>query len=184
MTEGENNLLNISIPIRTTPYQGDYPQIPEFEKPWETCIQFGQGNAQISKEGVPIQSEGFSKCAALIIQNLDTSEVYGAHIDDWRLNDKQYEKLETLSKGRYAARFIRGSLSRDLKDIITDRKITYFMEKFTQGRTLDVLDDIVVNSGNLHWGLVYYPKTQLLSVQVKLSHTVQDFEFLKGFSAK
>jgi len=71
-------------------YANQYPDLIEFEKPWEKpCIQVGQGFGKISSEGYPLQSEGFTKCSALILRNKSTLESALFHIDEWNLNERQ-----------------------------------------------------------------------------------------------
>ena len=70
-------------------YIGQYPNLLEFEKPWEKCIQVGQGNGEISLEGKPLQSEGFSKCSGLILRNKSNLESALFHIAEFDLDYKQ-----------------------------------------------------------------------------------------------
>lgn|SRR3989338_7347545 len=82
--------------ISETLYSGDYPDMIEFRKPWESCIQVGQGRGNISSDGKSLQSEGFGKCCALILKNAKTSESALFHIDDINLNEKQTPIVEQV----------------------------------------------------------------------------------------
>ncbi len=132
-------------------YTGEHPDMIEFKKPWEVCIQVGQGDGKISLDGKPIESEGFSKCCALILQNKTSPESALFHIDDVDLNGAQELVLQKLSKqGRYDVTFVRGSLSRDLKKRITSSK--YFSTNLDVER---FLEDIEFDTGQQAWEIVY-----------------------------
>lgn len=77
-----------SLPLEEHSYTDQYPPDLRFEKPWEGCIQVGQGEGKLSNDGKPLQSEGFSLCSALIIQNIDTQEAALFHIDDIDLHHR------------------------------------------------------------------------------------------------
>lgn len=57
----------------------------EFQKPWEGCIQVGQGLGKLSLDGKPLQSDGFSKCSGLVLRNGNTQESALFHVDDFDL---------------------------------------------------------------------------------------------------
>lgn len=85
-----------------TSYTGQYPNMSEFEKPWEGCIQVGQGNGKISLDEKPLESEGFSNCVGLILRNKNSLEGALFHIDDIDLSCDYYhhqtEVVEHLVK--------------------------------------------------------------------------------------
>ncbi len=57
-------------------YIGDYPDMPEFSTPWEVkAVQVGQGSSGRSLNGEALESEGFSKCSALIIKNSEHKRI-------------------------------------------------------------------------------------------------------------
>lgn len=79
----------VKKPQRTVSYTGEYPKMPEFERPWEVCMQVGQGSGKLSLDRRPLQSEGFSKCSGLILKNESTLESALFHIDDIDLGVEQ-----------------------------------------------------------------------------------------------
>lgn len=81
--------LSYTPALEEVSYINQYPNLIEFEKPWENCIQVGQGNGKLSLECTSLQSEGFSKCSALILRNLLNSNSALFHIDEWDLNERQ-----------------------------------------------------------------------------------------------
>jgi hypothetical protein len=169
----------LSACLREVPYVGQWPNIPEFKYPLEYAVQIGQGHAEISLQGKPLHSAGFGFCEGFIIQKEEGLEAYGAHIDEMRLSDNQLETIDSLPSGDYIGRFVRGSVSRDLRDIILNPRISLFMSTFSRGRNLTVLRDITVDTGEVCWEFVYKPTSRLLMVQVKLTNTVKEFDFTK-----
>jgi len=78
-------------------YVGDYPDMPEFSTPWEVkAVQVGQGSSGRSFNGEALESEGFSKCSALIIKNSGTNESALFHIDELDLGDRQVGTFRTV----------------------------------------------------------------------------------------
>lgn len=75
-------------------YRKQYPDMIEFARPWECCIQVGQGCGKISKDGQTLQSEGFSFCSGLILKDKKTLESALFHIDEWDLPDRSCPTLE------------------------------------------------------------------------------------------
>lgn len=146
-------------------YEGQYPEDARFSKPWESCIQVGQGGSKRSVDGKPLQSEGFSQCSALLLQNCATQEAMLFHIDDVDLNSMQIAALNELSPGDYIARFVRGNRSMNLSERITSSD--YFTLHFTGSLSITVADDLVVNTGGKTWSIVYDPGSHLVSVQSK-----------------
>lgn len=70
-----------TLPITEIQCTGLYPDIPEFREPEKYCVAVGQGFGGISREGMPLQSEGFSSCSALIIKDRVTLESALFHIE-------------------------------------------------------------------------------------------------------
>lgn len=89
--------------ISEVPYTAQYPDMPEFEKPWEGCIQVGQGQGALSSDKKPLQSEGFAKCAGLILRNESTLEAALFHIDDFGLNGKQTKVVESFMRDYFVS---------------------------------------------------------------------------------
>lgn len=79
-------------------YTGQYPDMPEFEKPWKGCIQVSQGGGGASSIGKPLQSEGFSKCVAMILKNTKTLESALFHIEDIDMNHKQTRIVDEMMR--------------------------------------------------------------------------------------
>lgn len=84
-------------------YTGQYPDMPEFEKPWKACVQVSQGHGKISSDGRPLQSEGFSKCIAMLLKNKVNLESALFHVDDIDLKGTQTEVL-----GYFMENYLRG----------------------------------------------------------------------------
>lgn len=139
-----------------------------------------QGHSAISNDGSILDSEGFSKCSAVIIQSNDTETAFLAHIDEWRMNDKMYDMIKELPEGKYSATFFVGTISRAGADIITNPKISLFPSVFSDGgkRTLKVNPDVHIDSGNHHWGISYDPKLKKAQVVMKKDNKVHEFGIL------
>lgn len=130
-----------------------YPNMVEFERPWESCIQVAQGNGKLSLDGQALQSEGFSKCCALILQNTNSNEAALFHISDIDLNHRQCEILSQLEpNSTYDGLFIKGAMSRDLKERIIGEQ--YFSDHVR----LNSINDIEFDTDKQHWDIVYKPK--------------------------
>jgi hypothetical protein len=54
---------------KVTEYTGQYPDIPEFQEPWQHCVTVGQGSGEISSSK-PLISEGFGYWSAFIGRNI------------------------------------------------------------------------------------------------------------------
>ena len=205
-------------------YTGQYPDMVEFEKPWETSIQVGQGQGKVSKDGKPLQSEGFSKCFGLILRNSSNLESALFHVDDidlthrqtpivdelirnyvdsldldpreknrllelvsaatryWNPNsfadrgynggERQYLKdrmTELNSEETIQACFIRGDDSRDVRSRIVDCPLSYL--------GVNVVDDLVVNTGRQHWSMVYKPNEARIYIDARNQKRVLKFTF-------
>ena len=200
-------------------YTGQYPDMVEFEKPWETSIQVGQGQGKISKDGKPLQSEGFGKCFGLILRNRSNLESALFHVDDIDLTHKQTPAVDELmrnyvnsldidsaekdellaaiddithyrcpqnygrmkrddfqlrmkelnSGGIIQARFIRGDSSRDMKNRVVGSLFGYL--------GIDVMDDLVANTGRQHWAVVYKPNESGIYVDARNHKKVLKFTF-------
>lgn len=202
--------------ISDVAYTGQYPDMPEFEKPWEGCIQVGQGNGRISSDKRPLQSEGFAKCAGLILKSESNLEAALFHIDELGLNHRQTEVVESFMRDYFAsigldpkneaelysalsdvcryyipkmgreqfqkrmeelnregtikARFVGGTISRlFVRDNIT-RDLFGFLG-------IQILDDIIVDTSELHWALVYRPEEKRVYVNSKSQNKVLLFNF-------
>lgn len=81
-----------------TSYKEQYPDMVEFEKPWETSVQVSQGHGKISKDSKPLQSEGFGQCFGLILRNQSNLESALFHIDDIDLTYKQTPIVNELMR--------------------------------------------------------------------------------------
>ena len=134
-------------------YEGKYPDMVEFEKPWESCVQVNQRFGAISMDGRALQSEGFSKCYALILRSVNTFESALFHVSDIDLTPEQIMVLQKLSKSsEFDVLFVRGSLSRDLRDRVLENEL------FSENLNIhQILDDIDFDSGRGHWNIVYKP---------------------------
>ncbi|MFA5987943.1 MAG: hypothetical protein WC797_04840, partial [Candidatus Paceibacterota bacterium] len=97
---------------KTYPFTGDFICIDQLRGEAEKGVYVHQGFAKITTDGTILESEGFSKCSALIIQKDDSQEAFLAHISEWDLNARQYPVLDQLSPGKYKAVFVVGAISR------------------------------------------------------------------------
>lgn len=204
---------NYSHYISEVSYTGQYPDMPEFKTPWINCIQVSQGRGRISRDKT-LQSEGFGKCAGLIVRNRSTLESALFHLDDIDLTYMQTPSIKQLmnnyikslapldmdvlipamrditgynypgsmkredfqsrmeelnSDNTIQARFVRGDVSRDLRNRITDSLLGYLGIK--------VLDDITVNTGQIHWAMIYKPKESIIMIDARKQDKVLTYEF-------
>ncbi len=197
-------------------YRGQYPGMPEFEKPWEFCIQVGQGRGKLSLDKKPLQSEGFSKCSGLVLKNETSGASALFHIDDFDLRGEQtpviqdfianyiesldmnpekksslllaardvakymypktmrrevfQQRMEELNRdGVLKAQYVAGSDSRNIKDRIMRSLLSYLGIK--------AVNDIVVDTGEHHWALVYKPKEAQVLVDVRRDKKVLVYDF-------
>jgi hypothetical protein len=104
----------------------------EFEKPWESTVQVGQGQGKISKEGKPLQSEGFGQCFGLILRNRSNLESALFHVDDIDLTHKQTPTVEELMRNYVTSLDIDSSEREDLIAAIED--ITHYRCPQNYGR--------------------------------------------------
>ena len=148
-------------PLEIIPYATQYPDdiLKELQKPYEERSYVNQGHGEISLDGSPLWSEGFSFCAAMLLQNTRSPEAALLHIDGIDLNyEHQVPLLRKLSsEEKYDVFFIRGTLSRDLKSRILES------DGFTKVvKPERIYQDICFETGKQHWGLFYKPKERML----------------------
>jgi hypothetical protein len=88
-------------------YAGQYPDMTEFEKPWESAIRVNQGSGDVSYDGTPLQSEGFSKCIALLLRNETNLDSAMFHIDDLDLGGWDGSQIKVMREymNRYISSF-------------------------------------------------------------------------------
>lgn len=166
----DNLEASVNTPVSEKKYSGQYPDMIEFEKPWESTIQVGQGRSYISTNGKPLQSEGFSKCPALVVKNRLTYETALFHIDDIDLSPQQEKTLAQISaEGGLVATFIRGTGSRDLKSRVFDADL--------KPLGVSTTDDIVVETGRQHWGIVVKPEQREIYVDARSKKKVITFRY-------
>jgi len=91
-------MLNYTPHESEIPYAGDYPNMLEFNRPYETCIEVGEGKGKISKDGKPLISQGFGECSALILRNHSNLESALFHNNHRRLNKEQIPAIEELMR--------------------------------------------------------------------------------------
>lgn len=153
-------------------YTGQYPDMDEFEKPWESCIQVNQGDGKISLDCTPLQSERFSKCCVLILQSAASLEAALFHISDIDLDYRQRAVLSQLTQGsKFDVLFLRGTISRDLRVRITGSR--YFPDNVSVHR---VLKDIEFDTGEQHWDIVYKPNERRVYLNSRSQKKVLVFE--------
>jgi hypothetical protein len=164
-------------PDLITQFNGEYRGIEQL-RTGKAGKYINEGHADISNDGSILDSEGFTECSALVVQNLKTNEAYLAHINKWDLTEEQYEKLEGLPKGEYSATFVRGERSRVCASSMSE-DVTPFLSKANKNKKVKVTDDIVVDSGQNRWAVSYHPEDGKLKVLTR--HNLQITEHnLKG----
>lgn len=176
-TQEQESGKSYTQPDNAIRYSGQYPHIPELEKPWELTEQVGQGRGKVSAFGKPLQSEGFSKCNALIIQDTEGDSAALFHVEEFDLTRQQIDRLDDLPVGReYVAWFIRGDISRATPYILEH---PYFRKRFDTDRRLLIGGEILVKTGDVCWTLVHDPRTQKLQVQSGKEKEVYEFDLKK-----
>jgi hypothetical protein len=160
-----------------TGYTDQYPNIPEFQKPWEYCIIVGQGYGEISASK-PLISEGFGYCSAVIIISLETNASLLLHLDSdfsWEIHDDgrsplKRERYDVFLRetGRKIALPVNGDASYDRSAVIEQIK----------NDGVSVLPALQVNSDRVHWSLLYRPETREVIVDArKTKQTLSYFPF-------
>lgn len=166
-----------TAPNKSYPFVGEYLGIDQLRSENEKGVYVNQGYAKNSTDGMILESEGFSKCSALLICNKDSEESYLAHIDDWSLSDDQYEKISELSPGKYDVVFVSGSISRVDSSTMVDPRITGFMKALKSGdkRKVESVSDVYVNSGDYNWGVSYDPNKNLIKVFTRKDKIIREY---------
>jgi hypothetical protein len=90
-------MTNYTFPESEAVYCGDYPNMAEFHKPWESCIEVLRADGKFSN-GKPIISEGFAECFGLILRNRSNTDSVLFHFDNPRLNRKQCSAVEDFMR--------------------------------------------------------------------------------------
>jgi hypothetical protein len=142
-----------------TGYAGQYPDIPEFQKPWEHCVRVGQGYGEISTSR-PLISEGFGYCSALIIINLKTDASLLLHLDsdfNFEIHD---DGRSPLKRERYDV-FLQDAGEKLALPV--NGVASYYRSRVVEQITRDgvsALPSLEVDSDRVHWGLLYRPETR------------------------
>jgi len=220
-------------------YEKQYPDIQEFKKPLETCIQVDQNHSKNSLDGRPLQSENFSSCIAMILRNKENLESALFHIEDidieceylFRQSDatenimknhlnrqslNQNERTRLLSNLRKACQYEYPSLvsafygmgEHDSEDdtkkmeveelqekmqefnknniiqarFVSGTKGSYWIGEDIKRSLLDLLrikvkEDIIIDTENGSWSIVYFPKTNKILVDSRSQKKVLTFNF-------
>lgn len=167
----------ISEPVACYTLKPEQVQIEQLRPNGREGVYVHQGYAAISNDGVILDSEGFSKCSAIVIQKNNSDTAFLAHIDEWQMNDRMYDMIKELPGGQYSATFFVGTIGRAGADIVTDPKTSRFMSVFSGGgkRTLKVNPDVRVDSGDYHWWLSYDPKLKKAKIVTKMDKMIREF---------
>jgi hypothetical protein len=88
--------------LGTSKFAGQYPEMLEFQKPWESTVRVSQGFANPSYEGIPLWSDGFSKCVALILRDSSSLDSILFHISTL---DMEYPE-QTVPLREYMLHFL------------------------------------------------------------------------------
>jgi len=156
-------------PLRRIPYQGQYPDQPEFQKPWEH-VQVGQGDGKTSSDTALI-SEGLGLCFLVFLKNLKTGNSGLLHIEDAEINQVQASEINRLGS------------KKDLRAIILEGEVSYpiiRVQRQLAKRGIDVVRVINVDTGEAHFAACYRPKQDEILLQNKKNHELQVF---RGFGA-
>lgn len=170
----------ISEPVARYMLNPEHVQIEQLRPDGREGTYVHQGHSAISHDGMILDSEGFSKCSAVVIQDSNSDTAFLAHIDEWQMNDRMYDMIEELPGGQYSATFFVGTISRTGADIVTNPKLSRFPSVFSDGgkRTLKVNPDVRIDSGNYHWGLSYDPKLKKAKIVTKIDKMVKEFNIV------
>jgi hypothetical protein len=148
---------NFGKEIEVRKYSGEYPDIPEFQKPWELreLRRVGQGGGEVT-QGEPLISEGFSFCKAGILYDTryETSALF--HFEpDPRFFNKQKERLREVSRGGSTqAIFINGGCSSSMP----------YVDELIRPLPIEVVQTLFVPTERVHWGVVYKPQEDRIFV--------------------
>ena len=170
-------------PLREYSLQGvwrDTSQLREKNKP---NIYVNQGYASISTNGEILSSEGFGQCSGVVLQNTDTGEAYLAHLSDWNLSESQYDEMGKLPQGKYSLSVVIGKFSRVTKDLLLNEDISEFQKRFreaTNGGEILYLSDVVVDSGDMHWSMVYDPNKKVIKVFTRKDNKVREYPLIEN----
>lgn len=167
-----------SKPLREYPLQGEWMDTSQLRREGEPGIYINQGYAGVASEGEILSSEGFSQCSGVVLQNVDTGEAYLAHLSDWNLSESQYEEMNNLPKGKYVLLVLAGKESRVTKDSLMKEDISEFQKRFKQataGSEIIASNDIVVDSGDMHWSMAYDPKMKIAKVFTRKGNMIREY---------
>jgi len=109
-----NKLTSYILRKSKEPYEGDFPDTPEFQKPWENCITVARLGGEISLDGKPLIAEDFGECSALVLTDGEKSAlfyIYGVSITNKQTKILN-EFIESSSEGTIDGIIISGSLSK------------------------------------------------------------------------
>jgi hypothetical protein len=155
----------IDVP-KTVPYTGKYPDIPEFQKPWEFPI-VGQGLAGFTEKG-SLVSEGFGNCCAVVLKDVQDTSIGMIHAEP---NSRFLFEIEDVLKNKFIGAtciFFIGSQSEYNSDI------RILLEEYQ----IKIVKEISLNTGTPHWAVAYNKETNLIYVDNKSGRELQIFEGL------
>lgn len=167
--DSEQDISLARLPIQVIDYEGQYPNIPEFQKPWENVVQVGQGRAAISTDRKSLETEGISSCHIGIIGGVGFGESVMVHFEPLtRFEDfiQQQETISKLGEGSIRAILLTGTQSnspRDSLDLLAKAGI-------------QIQERIAVDTENKHWSVAYRPTENKIFVDQRSQKKLLIFE--------
>lgn len=156
--------------VETVGYTGKYPNMIEFKKPWESAIQVGPGSGQVSFSGTPLESDGFTWCAGLLLLDANFALF---HFDELDLRPEYVKPLEQLKGGgQYLGLFIRGSLSRNFRGELESTQ--YFYRRGVNVKLLS--DEIMFNSGKAPWNMLFRPLERRVYIDLRAERKMLTYQ--------
>lgn len=161
-----------SRPKKEIEYEGRYPGIVGFDPSLRKThpeVYFHQGKYADTHD-IPLVSEGFSFCHAVIVFDKETCSSVGFHVVDYYMDQVQLKHLEDNFKvnGQREAIIIHGSESRESLD-----------KPYLEEWGIKIIKTINVTTGPSHWSCKYDPKTNEIMVLQKALNRVLVYD---GFS--
>ncbi len=154
----------VPLPVATVFMKGQYPNIIE-EKFLDSTIYVSQDGGAINEGLIPMRSEGFSTCHAVLIRNKNINNIHNAISNKCVLfhfvesapflwGDVSLKKyIEYLGPGEKEAIYLANSDNRAI--VYADRSERYLSEEFG----IKTIRFIKINSGRKHWNLIFRPTT-------------------------
>lgn len=164
----EPGKANSRAPIEVKPYNGNHSPEIEFDNNNPQRVYVNQGSVRVSEAGLPLVTEGITRCHPGIIKNIRTGLSAMIHFEsliesDWELE----EKVKLLKDGEKRALLFTGTTSvksGDSKAFLNNLGIPF--------------EEISVDTGEEAWAIAYRPVDDLVLIDNRLDHKLMVY---KGF---